>query len=201
MARMRDAHASLSPPGHRPALPDPHAPIHPATQVRAANRSTIVKRDEGCARISKRGHRARGRKTDSDAATRPPQSRPQSLLPGLGRSFCTHAIGVDRVAARWLLRLAFPVTAVFDDLIFALDGGYGAGGQRATLERASLSSLPTGAPRRRGAIPLLTAEALQAVHLSESLFAQRSKDPRSGVESLTRWRVGPNGAAPAGAKS
>ena len=187
----------LSPPGHRPALPDPHAPIHPATQVRAANRSTVVKRDEGCARISERGHRAHGRKTDSDAATRPPQS----LLPGLGRSFCTHAIGVDRVAARWLLRLAFPVTAVFDDLIFALDGGYGAGGQRATLERASLSSLPTGAPRRRGAIPPLTAEALRAVHLSESLFAQRSKDPRSGVESLTRWRVGPNGAAPAGAKS
>ena len=156
--------------------------------MRAANNSTIVKRDGGCARIERR--RALDHvHVGAEAVAR----APQALLPGLGRSFCTHAIGVDRTAAQWLLRLAFPVTAVFDDLLFALDGGYGAGGQRATLLRAGLA--PTAAvgsgplSGRHGVAPT-TADGLRAVHLSESLFAQRSKDPRSGVQSLTRWRVG-----------
>ena len=43
----------------------------------------------------------------------------------MGRSFCAHALGVDRQGAAGLLRLAFPVSSYFDDELYALAGGYG----------------------------------------------------------------------------
>ena len=88
------------------------------------------------------------------------RSRPM-LRDGLGRSFCAHALGVDRVAARWLMRLAFPIPMAWDDLLMLLSGQWS--------ERAS--SLEAGLRR----IGLRNTTALGAVHVSHSLFAQLSR--------------------------
>lgn len=48
------------------------------------------------------------------------QASSTTLLPGIGRSFCAHALGVSRKGAEQLLRLAYPVTAYFDDMVRAI---------------------------------------------------------------------------------
>mmetsp|Transcript_13268 Transcript_13268/g.39164 ORF Transcript_13268/g.39164 Transcript_13268/m.39164 type:complete len:324 (+) Transcript_13268:110-1081(+) len=94
------------------------------------------------------------------------RSVPVELLPGIGRSFCAHALGVTREGAERLLRLAFPVSAYFDDMLYALAGGYGESAQQVALERAGVRS----------------AAELRAFHSSSSLFGQHSKD--GGVSTL-----------------
>ena len=86
-----------------------------------------------------------------------PQQRSTQVLSGIGRSFCAHALAVTRRGAEQLLRVAFPVSSYFDDVLYALAGGYGETAQQVALKRARVTEL-------------------QAVHTSTSLFAQRSKD-------------------------
>lgn len=95
----------------------------------------------------------------------PPGNHVQSTP---GRSFCAHALGVDREGARRLLRLAFPVRSVFDDVLYTLAGGLGADVQASALAAAGLRS----------------AEALGAVHLKYSLFAQLSRAAPGGGAAL-----------------
>ena len=89
-----------------------------------------------------------------------PAASAATLLPGVGRSFCAHALGVTRKGAEHLLRLAYPVSSYFDDQLYALAGGFGESAQRVALEHAGVQS----------------ADELHAFHSSESLFGQRSKD-------------------------
>ena len=106
------------------------------------------------------------------------RSRP-TLRDGLGWSFCAHALGVDRMAARRLIALAFPVPMAWDDLLLLLSGQW--------RERAS--SLDAGLRR----IGLRSATALGAVHTSHSLFAQLSRGSNASFNSTIRsageiWR-------------
>ena len=91
---------------------------------------------------------------------------PPTLLPGLGRSFCAHALAVDRQGAQRLLRLAWPYTSLFDEILFALGGGHGEPAQRAALETAGLNVTSHNA-----------IDDLRSLHTTASIFAQRSKDP------------------------
>uniref|UniRef100_A0A7S0PZF4 Uncharacterized protein n=1 Tax=Coccolithus braarudii TaxID=221442 RepID=A0A7S0PZF4_9EUKA len=65
---------------------------------------------------------------------------------------------MDREGARRLLSLAYPVTAVFDDLVNAIAGGQGAAPQEVSLRQMGISR---------------SAE-LRAVALMPSAFAQWS---------------------------
>lgn len=51
-----------------------------------------------------------------------PDWEPNVLHSSLGKLFCAHALGMSRRGAEQLLRLAFPVSAVFDDMLAALGG-------------------------------------------------------------------------------
>jgi hypothetical protein len=51
-----------------------------------------------------------------------PDWEPNVLHRSLGKLFCAHALGVSRRGAERLLRLALPVSAVFDDMLAALGG-------------------------------------------------------------------------------
>lgn len=99
------------------------------------------------------------------------RSRP-TFRDGLGSSFCAHALGVDRMAARRLIALAFPVPMVWDDLLRLLSGQW----------REAASSLDAGLRR----IGLRSATALGAVHTSHSLFAQLSRGSNASFNSTIR---------------
>ena len=67
----------------------------------------------------------------------------------IGKTFCAHALGLTRRGAEQLLRLAFPVSAVFDDILAALGGN-------ATLHRAWRVCVPAAPIRTRTcSMPLL----------------------------------------------
>ena len=130
------------------------------------NRTLVQMPDDSCVRPG----------DASEARLRAERQR-NELRDGPGRSFCAHAIGLDRETARGLLRLASPFTNIFDDILFSLDGGFGAPARSELLRRANLTT-EEGLPH------------LRAVHLSDSLFAQSSSDPRDHtVESLTGARA------------
>ena len=76
----------------------------------------------------------------------------------LGRSFCAHAFAVTREGAEILLRLAFPVSSTFDNMLMVLGGGFGPDALRNALSYAGVSS----------------ESSLRAWHVdtSTSLFAQ-----------------------------
>jgi hypothetical protein len=84
-----------------------------------------------------------------------------TLRAGLGRSFCAHSLALSRTGAARLLRLAYPYTALMDEVLFALSGGHGEAAQRVALETAGVAS----------------EAALRAFYMTPSVFAQRSKDP------------------------
>jgi len=88
-----------------------------------------------------------------------PNGHSNHLMAGLGNSFCAHTLGLTRKGASALLRLAFPVSAVFDDILAALGGRFGPRHQLQTLRAAGLQTL----------------DDLGARHFKYSIFGQLSR--------------------------
>ena len=99
-----------------------------------------ARRTWSVARIAHCFHKVRARNHSTvvrETRLRPAGAIAPSTIGAFGRPggtarpwpFLLHALGVDRTAAQ-PLALAFPVTAVFNDLLSAADGGYGVGAQR-----------------------------------------------------------------------
>ena len=92
-----------------------------------------------------------------------PLSSPNEIKKTLDKTFCAHALALSRRGAELMLRLAFPVSAVFDDVLMLLGGGFGAGAQKAAIEFLSLGS----------------EGELHAYHTKYSLFSQWSRQRRT----------------------
>jgi len=113
----------------------------------------------------------------ANANRRPPMDVeldvPNELKGSLGKSFCAHALGFTRLGAKNMLRLAFPVSTVFDDILMLLGGGFGHEALQSTLKFMSLSS----------------ERQLGAVHARHSLFSQWSRQqsyekPTAGFDQV-----------------
>jgi hypothetical protein len=90
------------------------------------------------------------------------------IFNSLGNSYCAHALGLTRQGAQALLRLGFPVSAVFDDILAALGGRSGPRLQSQTLRAAGLRSV----------------SELGALHFKHSLFGQLSRQPSAMTGDL-----------------
>jgi uncharacterized protein YceK len=97
--------------------------------------------------------------TSADPAAPTPGVHSNQVYNSIGNSYCAHALGLTRQGARALLRLGFPVSAVFDDVLAALGGRSGPRLQSQALRVAGLRS----------------ASELGARHFRHSLFGQLSR--------------------------
>lgn len=95
--------------------------------------------------------------TSADIGT--PRVHGNHIFNSLGNSYCAHALGLTRQGAQTLLRLGFPVSAVFDDVLAVLGGRMGPRHQSQALRAAGLRS----------------ASELGAIHFKHSLFGQLSR--------------------------